>query len=269
MAGPGILDLFFKNLKWKLESVDDGFSLEGQFTTTDLVEDISANYSEFRTVGRAQPILMFKNNANDRMSFTARFWAQHNGVFGLFADKVDDKVSDLRSLPKPVFALGRPRIFDFSVGESVSMRCVVDTVGGIAYDRLRPSTGDLRGVTAKIVLRRFVEYDVTLVGNASESLVQPFLANDAYETLAKRVFADPTLGEALRRRNPDIPRPSTGIFIHIPPHASLARGFSLTPQAPALEKTDVNVARRKALFKARKERVSVSYVLGSEWNRAA
>lgn len=270
MAGPGLLDLFFKDLRWKLESADgDGFSLDGQFTTTDLVEDISANYSEFRTLGRAQPILMFNDNANDRMSFTARFWAQHNGLLGLFADKVDDKVEALRGLAKPVSHLGRPRIFDFSVGEFISMRCVVETVGGIAYDRLRPATGDLRGVTASIVLRRFEEYSVELSGAAAESLVQPFLLNDSYEHLAQRTFGAPILGEALRRRNPNIPKPSVGTFIHIPPRATLTRGFALTPQAPTLAVNDANDERKRTFFKARKDKRTISYKLGPAWDKAA
>lgn len=269
MAGPGLLSLFFKDLNWKLESVDDGFSIEGQFTTTDLVEDISANYAEFRSLGRAQPILMFQDNANDRMSFTARFYAQHNGLLGLLADKIDDKVDAIRSLAKPVPELGRPRIFKFAVGESISMQCVVETVGGIAYERLRPMTGDLRGITAKIVLRRFQEYDVTLSGSAAESLVQPFLANDSYEALAARVYGKAILGEALRRRNPDKATPTTGDFIHIPPQASLARGFAATPQAPALARNDANNERRRLLFKERSARRSIVYTLGPAWDGVA
>jgi len=267
MAGPGLLSLFFQDLRWVLSSVDDGFKVEGQFTTTDLVEDISANYSEFRSVGRSQPILQFNDNANDKMTFTARFWAQHEGLFGVFADKVDAQIEAVRSLPRVEPSLGRPRIFDFAVGDAISLRCVVDSVGGIAYDRLRPLKGDLRGFTAKIVLRRFDEYDVTLSGRAAESLVQPFLFGDSFESLARRYYSAPSLGEALRRRNPTV-TPAVGTFVHLPPAAKLAQGFALEPTSPALARTEANASRRRKLFRARKSRAAYAYTLGREWHRA-
>jgi hypothetical protein len=271
MAGAGLISLFFKDLRWKLDSVDDSFSLTGQFTSTDLVENISANYAEFRSLGRAQPILMFEDNANDTMTFGVRFWAQHNGLFGfgILSDKIDDKVSQLRSLPRPVASLGRPRIFDFSLGESISMRCVVAGVGGISYDRARPMTGDLRGVTTSITLKRFEEYDVSVAGRAAESLVQPFLADDSYEIMAQKFYGEPVLGEALRRRNPELPLPRAGTFIHLPPKQSLANGFALTPQSPVLKKSDATDALRNEAFRRQAQRKKLVYTLGPEWNKVA
>lgn len=269
MASPGIADLFFKDLRGRLESIDDGFVFEAQYSTTDLVENIAANYTEFRSLGRVQPVLMFDDEKSDTMTFTIRFFAQHNGLFGLFGDSIDDKVEQLRSLPRKVAELGRPRIFDFVIGESIGFRCVVETVGGISYDRLRPATGDLRGVTASIVLKRYEEYDVTLSGgNAAESVVQPFLSNDSYETLTKRVYGVALLGEALRRRNPDKAQPAVGTFVHIPPQAKLTKGFALTPQSPALATNEANDARRKTIFKTHRARRRLSFSLGAEWDGA-
>lgn len=261
----GLLDLFFKDLRWTLSSQDDDFVVKGKFTTTDLVEDIVANYAEFRSLGRPQPVLMFTDNASDKLTFTARVFAEHNGLLGFLGDKVDDLINDLRSLPKPVAKLGRPRIFDFAVGESVSMPCVVETVGGIAYDRLRPATGDHRGCTAHIVLRRYEAYDATLSGRAAESLVQPFFEGESFESLAKRVYGNAALGEALRRRNPDKAVPAVGVFIHLPPAASLGRAFLLEPQSPTLEPTTRNLARRREAFRTRHLQ-GVSYTLGAEWH---
>lgn len=268
MAGKGLVDLFFKDLRWTLESEDDFFSLSGQFTTTDLQEQVSANYSEFRSLGRSKPIQMFMNENLNEMTFTARFHARHNGLFGLFSDRVDDQAEDVRGLSQVVEKLGRPRIFTFSVGESISMRCVCISSGGIAYERLRPATGDLRGFTAQITLREYVEFDTSLSGRPAESLVQPFLGGDSYETIANRFYGDANLGEALRRRNPEIPTPKTGTFLHIPPKEIIGRGFALTPQSPALKKSPANDARRIALFKERSQKKTRVFTLGPEWNNA-
>jgi len=269
MAGLGLLSLLFQDLRWELKSKDDNFSLKGQFTATDLVEDIAANWHEFSSLGRAQPVLTFKNNANDRMSFTAVFRTQHNGfpfLLGLGSDVVKTQIKKVRSLAKPVKDLGRPRIFDFLIGEGVEFPCVVDRVAGIAYEQLRPLTGDHRGFTATISLRRYEPYDPSLVGgSAAESLVLPFYGGESYESLTERVYGTPHLGEALRRRNPDKPAPKSGMFIHIPPSAVLANEEGRVPQSESLGDSEASVLRRRSHVTARNSRTYRSHLLGPEW----
>ena len=261
----GLVDLFYKDLRWALISTDDQFSVHGQFTSVEVQERLAANYSEFRSLGRAQPILMFSDNDADVITFDVRVFAQHNGILGLFGDKVDDLINDIRGLTKPVPKFGRPRIFAFAVGDAISMTCVVADTGPMAYDRLRPITGDHRGVTTTITLKRYEEYDVTLSGSQAESLVQPFYSGESYEGLCQRIYGNPNLGEPLRRRNPELPTPSVGEFIHVPPQASLRRGFALTPQSPALKSSDRNLARREAMFRDR-NMTHRSYSLGADWD---
>jgi len=147
------------------------------------------------------------------------------------------------------------------------MPCIVKGVTGIAYDRLRPITGDHRGITARVSLERWTEYDYTLAGSAAESLVQPFRFGDSFEAIAGRVYGDPNLGEALRRRNPDKLEGGVGVFLHLPPESSLTSGFSLTPQSVTFAATNGASALRRSYFKTYKTTYR-SFSLGAEWNNA-
>lgn len=273
MAGLGLVNLLFQDLTWKLESQDDSFVVEGQFTTTDLVENISAEYQEFKSLGRAQPILSFKNNANTKMSFTAVFRARHNGLFGPLtpgfgSDVIDNHLERIKSLPVPTKDLGRPRIFNFVLGQSVQFPCVVESVGGIAYERLRPLTGDHRAFKARISLRYYEPYDPSLSRNApAESLIIPFFENESYESLTQRIYGTPHLGEALRRRNPELTSPKAGDFVHVPPASVLASEKSVTPQSRTLDDSNDSTLRRRQYIAKRNAKSYRSHTLSPEWNK--
>ena len=254
--------------KWKLTSQDDGKIIEGQFIATDIVKDVGANYAEIATFGRSQPILQYQNDELEKLNFTARVWATHQGdADGANPDTIEALVADIENLPRADPDLGRPKIWEFTAGESLSMVCVVKTVGGVRYDRMRPSDGSLRGATFKISLWRFDEYDVSLSGNAAESLVLAFKENEGFESLARRVYGDPNVGEPLRRRNPELVIPTAGDLVHLPPKSSLTVGFTLSPASVPLEQTDRQQIAQKEHFSRRGARYR-SHTLGPEWSEA-
>ena len=154
-----------------------------------------------------------------------------------------------------------------AVGDTLTMTCVVKTVGGIRYDRMRPFDGTLRGVTFQVELWRFDEYDVSLAGGGAESLVLALRENESFENLAVRVYGDASVGEPLRRRNPQFVVPEAGNLIHLPPKASLTVGFTLKADSVPLNPTDRQTTARRAHFalRAKKHR---SHVLGPEWSGA-
>ena len=277
MAGLSLKSLISQDLNWTLTSLDDGTIVRGQFHPEDMRKDVGSNYASARTVGRAQPIRQFEDENADVITFTARVWAQHEGIPGIIGavaaavtgrlDSIEDLVEEIESLPRKIPFLGRPRIWTFSVGSArvLEMNCTVDRIGGMSFAQLRPFSGDLRGVTFRITLTRFEEYDVSLGGTPSLSLVVPVLSNDSYESLSKRVYGNATSGEPLRRRNPDRPSPAVGEMIHMPPQAILTLGYTPTPVSPVLERTVEGEARRRE-HQAKRAGDYLSYSLGPEWD---
>lgn len=228
-----ISDLLLPSLAWKLTSLDTGDVIEGQFIPQDLTENIGADYTTTSTVTRKEPFVHFSNQGARSITFTARVFAKHQGVFGVLQDEVEGLVTKIRKTPLVDGNLNRPHVFQFEAGKYVTMNCVVRSVGGITYDRMRPLDGSLRGLTCRFDLLEFRDYS-TDGTTTNESLVVPILEGDSYELLAKRHYGDANAGEALRRRNPNRPTPVAGEMIHIPPKQALLKGFLLQPQTKAL-----------------------------------
>ena len=269
MAGTSLASLIFQDVVWRLVSRDDETEIIGQYIPKDLQETIKGRWVQTRTLGRNQPILQFEDEESDVFTFTARVFAQHEGFFGLTRpDSIEDIVAQIRALPKADPRFGRPLIWDFAVGEVIRMTCVVESVGPVRYDRLRPAFGDFRGATFSLTLRRYVGYDTTLTEfQLPESLILPALERDSYEFLAQRAYGKPELGDAIRRRNPELRVPTLGELIHLPPETSLRENFVLTPQSPVLARTAENDERRREHVKLR-GRSKLSYTLGPEWDKA-
>lgn len=253
-----LMGLLLHENEWTLTSVDTQLSIKGQFVPTDLTESISANYATTPTVGREVPLMQYVGGSGTSYKFTAKAWAYSQGLpagplgIGVGAQTIEDFVDSVRSTVRVNPDIGRPEIFTFQVGKSIEVPlCVVTSVGGIRYDRLRPSDGTLRGVTFQIELSEFVEYPMNLSASVAESLVLTARGREAYEHLAVRAYGDATAGEALRRRNPEKVPLTTGDVIHAPPKARLLRGFKPTPQSIPLRASDANAAARSAYFKSR------------------
>lgn len=236
-----ISDLLLPSLAWKLTSLDTSEVVEGQFIPQDLTENIGADYTTTTTTARGAPFVHFSSEGGRSITFTARVFAKHQGLFGVLQDEVEDLVSKIRKTPKVDSDLGRPHVWLFEAGQYVSMNCVVRSVGGITYDRMRPLDGSLRGISCRFDLLEFVDYS-TRSETANESLVVPILEGDSYELIASRHYGDPYVGEALRRRNPERPIPVAGETIHIPPKEKLMRGFRRVPQSKVLADKTSRVA---------------------------
>lgn len=246
----GVADLLFQSLNWILTDLEGGPSIEGQFAPTSLTENMVAQYAETATLARSQPILQFQGNGPHTVTFDAKLWAYSQGVLGLGSQTIEDAIDAIKSTVQIDPDLGRPHIYSFNAGETFVLdSCVVTSVGGIRYDRMRPLDGSHRGVTFSITLQEFVPYDTSLTGTGAESLVLALRENEGFENLARRVYGDPTPGEALRRRNPDKVVPEVGDLIHLPAKPKLMLGFQLKPQNTTLGSSTVALARRREIFR--------------------
>ncbi len=257
---PSIIDLVLHKNEWSLTSADTELVIQGQFVPTDLSEGLSAKYASEDTVGREVPLRQYLSGSGSNMRFRAKCWAHSQGAIpgfpgggsGPFAQNIEDIVSAIKSTVRINPDIGRPEIFTFQVGTSVELPlCVVQSVGRIRYDRLRPLDGSLRGVTFDIVLLEYVEYNTSISASVAESLIIPAREGESFEHIAQRAYGDADAGEALRRRNPETTPLSVGTLVHAPPKARLLRGFEKTPQSVALRKTDAAAAMRRDRFSAR------------------
>ena len=266
----GIADLFLQSVTWRLTSLDfPGKVIEGQFPPTGLSEDISANYAVMETLGREQPILQYQRGELDKITFGAKVFARHQGLFGAGADDIEDLVFEIRQLPRRNIDLNRPEIWDFTLGDTdnLLMTCVVKSVGGVRYDRLRPLDGSLRGVDFQIELWRYEPYSADLTGSANESLVIARLSNESFEFIANKIYGDAIIGEPLRRRHPDKVVPVNGDLIRLPPKAKLTVGFVLEPASVALKPSEATDALRREFLDLRGG-IFKSHILGPDWEGA-
>lgn len=237
----------FAPVKWSLVSEDGGPALEGQYTPQNVVENVSGAWAQQGTLGLLQPVLQFLGGELETITFDAKVFARFDPVFKfmktplMLKDEdfdVGDLVEQLRNLPRADEALGRPHVWIFSVGEQLTQRVIVKTVGGIRYDTFRPMKplgaggGEIRGVLCSFELWRYEPYDVKALVGASESLVTPAREGETYEHITARVYGDPALGEALRRRNPERRDLVAGDLVHVPKARTLRREvLPLTPQS--------------------------------------
>lgn len=273
--------------RWALVSQDfPGHEILGDFPPVDLIENVSATWVEQSTLGLSQPILQFVGGTADTFSFQARVWAKHQGILGtgLLRDDVDEKVAEIKAAARAHPDLGRPEVFLFAIASvglarsigtllgikapepQIAVQVVVRSVGGIRYDRFR-GDGSMRGAIFSMDLVRYEPYDAEalVTTQEAESLVTPARTGESYEHIAARVHGDPTLGEALRRRNPERPVLAVEDLVHVPSARILRREITpLTPQSLALRSGDEQRENKLAAFKARGGPVS-THVLLKNW----
>jgi len=246
----GFADLLLKQIEWTLTSKDTGTSIVGKFPPTNLRENVAGVWASHGTLGLPQPVLQFVRGAQETVEVDLKAFARHRGVLGLGLgavntplgpEDIQEEVDLIRSLPRANPDLGRPEVWTFTVGNQFTVQVVVETVGGIRYDRFRPSDGSLRGVMFSCRFLRYIQFDVRdLTGQAViESQVVPAQEGETYEHIAKRIHGDPLLGEALRRRNPDRRILEPGDLVHVPERRILRREvLPLTPQSEFLKAGD-------------------------------
>lgn len=230
----GVADLLLQQIEWTLTSQDTGTEIVGKFPPTNLRENISGVWASQGTLGLPQPILQFIRGDQESTEVDLKAFARHRGLLGLGVgavntdlgpEDIEEEVELIKSLPRANPDLGRPEVWLFVVGSQFQTQVVVQTVGGVRYDRFRPSDGSLRGVLFSCRLLRYIPFDVAdLTGQAEiESQVVPTQEGETYEHIARRILGDPNLGEALRRRNPDRRVLAAGDLVHVPTRRKLSR----------------------------------------------
>jgi hypothetical protein len=259
----GFADLLTKQIQWTLTSQDTATEIVGKFPPQNLRENISGVWASQGTLGLPQPVLQFIRGDQESTDVDLKAFARHRGVLGLGLgavntplgpEDIEEEVALIKSLPRANPDLGRPEVWLFVVGTQFQTQVVVQSVGGVRYDRFRPSDGSLRGVLFSCHMLRYIPFDVQdLTGQAEiESQVVPAQEGETYEHITARILGDAALGEALRRRNPERRTLAAGDLVHVPTRRKLRREvFPLTPQNAFLKAGDRQRANMVDAFDAR------------------
>lgn len=218
-----------------------------QYEPQNVTESYGSAYSSSTGMNRANPLVQFSNGEQKTITFDARMWASDS------TQTIEARIEDLKRAVDPDDDLKRPPRYQFVWGSLIDALVVVQSIGGIRYDRLRPD-GTAIGCTLSINLMRVVEWDVELVAEdrVTDTFYAPTKSDDQWETIAVRQYGDALMGELLRRRNPSIPFPGAapGTIVKLPRPETL-RNEPISPSSPPLERTSEGLALAARVVAAR------------------
>ena len=232
-----------------LTPLDEGYSrIVFQFVPSGegLTEAVGSTFSEAYSLGRINPILQFTKGVAAVFSFEARLYGEK---------ETDDVLSIVQQLKAATISdpvLSRPPLWSFSYGAVIQEQVVIESLGGIRYGTLR-NDGMPRSVTLSISLRRYEPYSLQLTDpNARpHDTYYTFVRDgDTWEHLAKRQYRDASLGDLVRRLNPSLVLPPAGTAVALPDKDNI-QYVPITPDNHVLARTNLAIAARRDLFKAR------------------
>lgn len=185
------------------EDLHSGMRISGQFTPQNVQHTIGSRIADVSGFSRENPLIQWIGGTLEVFSFQARFWSEHSG-----SNTTRDKLETLKLLKKPHSPLNRPPLTRFFWGTVIpgGMPCLVESIGGIAYDEIRPD-GSPRGATCNITLKRFTRFtiDRVTISPVERTPIHVVRSGDTYESIAQQRYGDPLLGVSLRQQNPRFP----------------------------------------------------------------
>lgn len=243
---------------WTLYDLDRSEPIVGQFVAQSVTKNVAATIARSTSYNSQYPILQWIAGELETVSFSAKLWAKHALDFS-----VDDRLERLEQLVKRQDDLKRPPVCAFSLGDvpSLSIDCLVRSIGGITYDEVRDD-GTLRGVTLQVSLERYEVFDISAT---DPSIPEKFTrirrarAGDSYESIALDEYGDPEFGVLLRQLNPrttgmDLSDLAAKDPVHIFPESYL-RTLEVEPEFHAFQTGSAASAAaeeaRREIFEAR------------------
>lgn len=242
---------------WVLHDLDRDEENVGQFVGQSVTRNVSATIARTTSFNSQFPILQWVAGELETISFSAKLFAHDSTDF-----TVDDRLERLEDLVRRQSDLSRPPVCAFSLGDvaSLSIDCLVRSLGGITYDEVRED-GTLRGVSLQISLERFEEFGIEATDPStpeSFTRIRRAKRGDTYERIALDEYADAELGILLRQLNPRIPGMDVADLaakdpVHVLPESFL-RTLEIEPEFHAFQTGEGNEAaeeRRREIFEDR------------------
>lgn len=242
---------------WVLEDLDHEEPIVGQFIAQNLTKNLSGNLARANSYNSQFPIIQWVSGELESISFSAKLWAKDSEDF-----TVDERLERLEELVRRNDDLSRPPVCAFSLGDvpSLSVDCLVRSLGGITYDEVR-NDGTLRGVTLQITLERYREVEFQATDPTvpeTFTRIRRAKQGDLYEDIALDEYGEPEFGILLRQLNPRVPgmeleRLNAKDPVHIYPEEYLST-LEIEPEFHAFKKGTDNEeaeARWREIFDAR------------------
>lgn len=281
-----ILSAFFTS--WKLKNLDNDEELEGDFEAQNVTQNISATYADVYALNSRAPITQFLHGNAKTLTFQGRFFfdpavfsivgaASFPGTGALtvidrfssdllppsaLTTKPAEKLAILEEWTREINPLvGRPPLVEFSVGDELSQRSVIESISNIIFDRPM-ATGEVRGVTFTVTLREYTPYSLEVEQASAKpgfSRWHNAKKGDYYELIAAKEYKVPLIGDVVRYMNPSKPTVTLGDRIRFPSYEAI-RLEKVVPRSTTLKKlnTSEDTAQR-VLRQSVLERVSKPY----------
>jgi len=206
---------------WSLVTLDQvpPAEIQGQFVAESHSEDLSTNWSSDIAPGSEDEILQWAGGAKHTHRFRARLWKDH--IF----DDLTTKIAQIKSLVEKDYFLGRPPVAMFTIGHDIVETVVVESVGGINYDK-PDYTGAILGVSFELTLRKYKEFTLAATNPYSsipESRLYWAKTGDTFESIALKEYGSPNFGPYLRFRSDGLYETEFGTRVHVIPKRKVIR----------------------------------------------
>lgn len=209
------MSLFDSAKLWELGNYETGGEVKGQFHAEDLKRNVDPNWSETYSVGQQNPIHQFIRGSADMVSFKGRFFADW------LTDSVTSQIDKLISWAKIDKELRRPPILYFWHGDGhVRLRkCIIWSLSNIEYGEPRWD-GSPRHVVFDITLKEYVPFTLE-EKPTGESRYHHSKFGDYFELICYREYAEPLIGDVIRRRHYTTPQLQVGDIVKLPSSSTL------------------------------------------------
>lgn len=242
---------------WAIFVEDSDIVIEGDFPPEGLVRNIGSDIASTTTLTRDDPIIQWLGGTLETVTFTATLFADNA------TESNEAKLEQIINLTKRDENLGHPPIVNFIHG-SITLRSIVQSVGGIRYGDLREE-GGYRRIDLEISLVKFSPVSPIVTDpTALEPSTVFHVARDGetWESIAAEEYDQPIKGFKIKNIHPEIEDPQPGDIITILPieHSKISGSNQL--DAIAMTNSDEDVALRREAFDDVAERFSFIQSLG-------
>lgn len=181
----------------------EGTRITGQFQAEEFTRQIGSLVGEGGGFSRTSPLIQWLGGKLETVTFRTRLFSEHSQ-----SNTAANKLRILEKLNKSIAPLNRPPLVRFFWGRAIpgGMPCIVEDIGGVVYDDLRPD-GTVRGAILSISLKRYTPYimERAVVSPDARTPIYEVRAGDTYEMIAARKYGDPMLGVPLRQQTVRFP----------------------------------------------------------------
>jgi len=211
--------------------LDSGEELEGQFAPIGPAETVGAVYAEHTSLNRQNAIIQYLRGTTPTYSFTARFYALHSTD-----TKPEEDIATLKSWTKRQADLGRPPRVTITVGNQVPLpEAVIEEPLSVAYVDDALPEGAVRGADITVNLRNYHKFSLDTSPEPSTRYHRS-RTGDYYELLAWWEYANPLLGDVVRKEHPDKQTLTEGDVVKLPSLGAI-KGTTVKPTSTALQKS--------------------------------